>query len=64
MAFVRSYIYDVPYPITLSTLGAIRAILNAAQSLLEVEAAGRWKIVTLIGGVEENEGERTAQVLP
>jgi hypothetical protein len=44
-----------------SALAAIRAILNAAQNMLEVEGQGRWKMVTLVGG---RDGVQTAQVLP
>lgn len=47
-----------------SALGAIRGILNAAQSMLEVEGGGRWKMVTLIDGMDENEGSWVPQVLP
>jgi len=45
----------------ISALAAIRAILNVAQNMLEVEGEGRWKVVTLIGG---RDGVQTAQVLP
>jgi hypothetical protein len=34
-----------------STLLSIQGILGAAQNLLEAE--GKWKMVTLIGGVSE-----------
>jgi hypothetical protein len=40
---------------------AIRGILSAAQSMLETEGAGVWKIVTLIGG---QDGGHVAQILP
>jgi hypothetical protein len=44
-----------------SALAAIRAILDAAQSMLEAEAGGRWKMVTFIGGPD---GVGSAEVLP
>jgi hypothetical protein len=45
----------------LSALLAIRAILNAAQNMLEAEGEGRWKMMTLIGGLQ---GADKAEVLP